>query len=160
MPLGAERCLSIKLTSPAGEDTKTPVKVAAVALGANLVFSLLFMGPLAHGGLALALSMASTLQFCLLVFFLKKRMDILDLKPILISTGKCVFGSIVMGIGIFYATHRLGVLDLEADLSHMAPTLAGLILLGALLYFGVTRILGCRELNSILGIMKPKRPLP
>ena len=141
------------------QDTKTPVKVAAVALGANLIFSLLFMGPLEHGGLALALSLASTLQFCLLVFFLKRRLDILNLKPILISTGKCVFGSIVMGIGIFYASHRLGVFDLDADLRHLVPNLAGLILLGVLLYFGVTWILGGRELKSILDIVKPKQPL-
>jgi putative peptidoglycan lipid II flippase len=141
------------------QDAKTPVKVAAVALGANLIFSILFMGPLEHGGLALALSLASTLQFCLLVYFLKKRMDILELKPILISTGKCVIGSIVMGIGIFYVTHRFGIIDPDAGLRHLAPNLAGLILLGALLYFGVTWILGCRELRSVIDIVKPKQPL-
>ena len=141
------------------QDAKTPVKVAAVALGANLVFSLLFMRPLELGGLALALSLASTLQFCLLVYFLKKRMNTLQLKPILISTGKYVLGSIVMGIGISYATHRWGVLNQEAGLSHLVLNLAGLILLGALLYFGVTWILGCRELRSMIEILKPKKSL-
>ena len=134
--------------------------MAAVALGANIIFSLLFMGPLDHGGLALALSLASTLQFCLLVFFLKKRMDILDLKPILLSTGKCALGSIVMGVGIFYATQGLGLLDFEAGLGHLIPNLAGLILFSALLYFLVTWILGCRELKSLLHILKPKQPVP
>lgn len=142
------------------QDAKTPVKVAAVALGANLIFSLLFMGPLEHGGLALALSLASTLQFCLLVFFLKKRMDILELKPILISTGKCILGSIVMGLGILYATQGLGLLDPEAGLKNLVPNLAGLILFGIFLYFVATWILGCRELRSILAVLKPKEPLP
>jgi putative peptidoglycan lipid II flippase len=141
------------------QDTKTPVKVAAVALGANVMFSLLFMGPLEHGGLALALSSASTLQFCLLVFFLKRRMEILDLRPVFISTGKSVLGAIVMGIGIYYATHRLGVLNLEAGLAYLAMNLAGLILLGLLLYFGMTWILGCRELRSLMEVLKPRKPL-
>jgi len=43
------------------QDTKTPVKVAAVAMLANIGLSLALMGPLKHGGLALALSLASTL---------------------------------------------------------------------------------------------------
>ena len=141
------------------QDTKTPVKVAAVALGANVMFSLLFMGPLEHGGLALALSSASTLQFCLLVFFLKRRMEILDLRPVFISTGKSVLGAIVMGIGIYYATHRLGVLNLETGLAYLALNLAGLILLGLLLYFGMTWILGCRELRSLMEVLKPRKPL-
>jgi putative peptidoglycan lipid II flippase len=141
------------------QDAKTPVKVAAVALGANLIFSLLFMGPLKHGGLALALSSASTLQFCLLVFFLKKRIDILDLKRILVSTGKFVVGAIVMGLGIYYANHRLGGVDLENGLRPLVLNLSGLILFGALVYFGVTWILGCRELRSMVGILRPKKPL-
>ena len=55
------------------QDTKTPVKVAFVALLANLLFSLLLMGPLKHGGLALALSLASALQYGLLVFLFKQK---------------------------------------------------------------------------------------
>ena len=141
------------------QDAKTPVKVAAVALGANLVFSLLFMRPLELGGLALALSLASTLQFCLLVYFFRKRMDILQLKPILIPTGKYLIGSIVMGLGIYYVDHRLGGLNLENGLRMLILYLAGLILFGAFLYFGVTWILGCRELRSIVGIWRSKKPL-
>lgn len=141
------------------QDTKTPVKVAAVALGANVVFSLLFMGHLEHGGLALALSLASTLQFCLLVFYLKRRMEILRLKPVMRSTAKSVLGAILMGVGIYYAIHRLGVLNSEIGLSHLIPNLAVLILLGSLLYFVITWILGCRELRSLVEVLKPKKPL-
>ena len=111
------------------------------------------MGPLKHGGLALALSSASTLQFCLLIFLLKRRVGILDLKPILLSTGKFILGAMVMGAGIFYAYHRSGGLTLGV------PKLIGIILLGTLLYFGVTWMLGCRELKSIVGILRPKKPV-
>jgi putative peptidoglycan lipid II flippase len=49
------------------QDTRTPVKVATVAMLANFLFGVLLMGPLQHGGLALALSLASALQFWILL---------------------------------------------------------------------------------------------
>ncbi|MDZ7699996.1 MAG: murein biosynthesis integral membrane protein MurJ [Deltaproteobacteria bacterium] len=67
------------------QDTKTPVKVAVITVLFNLGFSLLFMGPLKHGGLALALSMASMIQFCLLIFFLKRKIDLGDMRPVFVS---------------------------------------------------------------------------
>ena len=50
------------------QDTKTPVKIAVVALVANMLLSAAFMlwTPLAHGGLALATSLASMLNISLL----------------------------------------------------------------------------------------------
>ena len=57
----------------AQQDTKTPVKLMAVTVVINLVFSLLFIGPLKHGGLALANSIASLVNTVLLTWFLNKR---------------------------------------------------------------------------------------
>ena len=45
--------------SYAREDTRTPVRVAAVALGVNVAAALLLTGPLGHVGIALALSLSS-----------------------------------------------------------------------------------------------------
>ncbi|HYT89611.1 MAG TPA: murein biosynthesis integral membrane protein MurJ, partial [Gemmataceae bacterium] len=47
------------------QDTRTPVLVAALALGANVALSLLLMGPLAHAGLALATSLSAILNVTL-----------------------------------------------------------------------------------------------
>jgi len=138
------------------QDTKTPVKVAIVAMAVNLMFSLLLMGPLKHGGLALALSLASTIQFCLLVFFLRRKMGVLDLRPILISAGKCIFASLIMGLGLHYVRTQWWVSNPEAGIWGLAVHLTGLILLGVVIYVIITAILGCRELKSISGIFKPK----
>ncbi|HEY4485565.1 MAG TPA: murein biosynthesis integral membrane protein MurJ, partial [Nitrospiria bacterium] len=43
------------------QDTRTPVKIAAAAMAANVALSLLLMRPLAHGGLALATSLSAVL---------------------------------------------------------------------------------------------------
>ena len=55
------------------QDTKTPVKVAVIALGVNAISGLLLMGWLRHAGLALALSLASAVQFVCLAVFLRKK---------------------------------------------------------------------------------------
>jgi putative peptidoglycan lipid II flippase len=130
------------------QDTKTPVKAAIVALVANLILSLLLMGPLRHGGLALALSLASSLQLCLLIFFLKRRIVEWDLTPILISAG-------VMGVGIYYAYSHGWVPNPELGIGHLVFRLSGLVCMGVFIHFVVAWILGCPELSSMWAIFKP-----
>lgn len=72
----------IKIFAPAffaDQDTKTPVKIGIVAVFANMIFSVVFIGafhllqlPL-HGGLALATTAASFVNAGLLYYFLHKR---------------------------------------------------------------------------------------
>ncbi len=80
------------------QDTKTPVKVAVAALTMNIILSLLLMKPLLHGGLALANATASSINFLLLFFFLKKKLKRVDTKRILNSFMKVTFASIIMGM--------------------------------------------------------------
>lgn len=137
------------------QDTKTPVKAAIVALVANLILSLLLMGPLRHGGLALALSLASSLQLCLLIFFLKRRIVEWDLTPILISAGKSLLASVVMGVGIYYAYSHGWVPNPELGIGHLVFRLSGLVCMGVFIHFVVAWILGCPELSSMWDIFKP-----
>lgn len=137
------------------QDTKTPVKVAAVAMVAHLVFSLILMGPLKHGGLALSLSVASTLHFCLLVFLLHRKLGSLALKPVAITACKSLFASSVMGLGI-YAIYASWFAEMRGvGLLQVTAQVAGLVLAGAFIYFAVTRIMGCEELASVTDIFRP-----
>jgi putative peptidoglycan lipid II flippase len=137
------------------QDTKTPVKVAIVAAVANLVFSLAFMGPLKHGGLALALSLASSLQFCLLVFFFKRKVPIGKLRAVLVSVSKSILAAASMGVGIYclYSTW----LSTHSSDGFWAVTikLGALLLAGIAMYFLVARVIGCRELGSLLDMLRP-----
>src|SRR5512140_2210161 len=54
------------------QDTKTPVKLAAIDMASNLLLSLALMGPMRHSGLALANALASGINFLLLGYFLRK----------------------------------------------------------------------------------------
>lgn len=74
--LGLPAFVLIKVLAPnyfARQDTKTPVKIALVALVLNVILNLLLMGPLAHVGIALASAIAAWLNALLLAFGLYQR---------------------------------------------------------------------------------------
>jgi putative peptidoglycan lipid II flippase len=54
------------------QDTRTPVRIAIIAMVANMTLNLLFIIPLQHTGLALATSLAALLNAALLYFGLRK----------------------------------------------------------------------------------------
>jgi putative peptidoglycan lipid II flippase len=67
--LGLVAFMAIKVLAPgyySRQDTRTPVRIAVIAMLANMLLNLLLMLPLAHAGLALA----TTLSACLNAFLL------------------------------------------------------------------------------------------
>ncbi|WP_166266437.1 murein biosynthesis integral membrane protein MurJ [Marinobacter caseinilyticus] len=65
----------IKVLAPgyfARQNTRTPVKIGIIAMGANMVFNLVLIFPLAHAGLALATSISAWLNAGLLWRGLKR----------------------------------------------------------------------------------------
>jgi putative peptidoglycan lipid II flippase len=91
------------------QDTRTPVMVAAVALGANIALSLLLMGPLRHAGLALATALSAILNMGLLVIFLARRLGPFGWESILRSHARVLLASVpiivtclwVAGLGVW-----------------------------------------------------------
>ena len=139
------------------QDTKTPVKVAVIALVVNLTLSLVLMGPLKHGGLALALSIASSVQFVLLIIFLKKKTSVLNLRPVLISVSRSVLAAALMGLGVYYSHSRWLTAGEGTSLSGMVINLSTLIVIGIIIYFAAARVLGCTEIASIMGMLSRKK---
>ncbi|MBI5027056.1 MAG: murein biosynthesis integral membrane protein MurJ [Nitrospirae bacterium] len=80
------------------QDTRTPVKVAVLSVLSNVVFSFLLMGPLKHGGLAFANALASSINFILLFYLLRKKLGRIDGRNILRSFSKILFASSLMGL--------------------------------------------------------------
>ena len=137
------------------QDTKTPVKVAVVALFVNFIAALTLMGPLKHGGIALALSISSSVQFCLIILFLKRKIRVVKLSSVLKSVLKSASASVVMGFGVFYLHTRWLVINSTAGLSTMIINLAILVAAGIIIYIIVARILGCTELASVKEMFLP-----
>ena len=73
--VGVLTFMLIKVLAPgffARQDMKTPVTIAMICMGANMVFNLILIWPLAHVGLALATSMSALLNAGLLWWGLRK----------------------------------------------------------------------------------------
>ena len=72
------------------QDTRTPLKIGLVCLGANVVFIAILIQPLKHGGLALATSLSSTLNLILLFWKLNSKIGKMDMtKNIRVSSEGC-----------------------------------------------------------------------
>jgi putative peptidoglycan lipid II flippase len=55
-------------------DTRTPVAISVAAMALNVVLSLILIRPLAHGGLALSNTVATTLELMGMMFFIRRRL--------------------------------------------------------------------------------------
>jgi len=136
-------------------DTRTPVMGAFVAVTVNTSLSLLLMGPLKHGGLALATATASAVNMSLLLFLFRRRMGRIGAKKIFKSAIKIVLAAAVMGVVCYY----IGRGDLWALSGHTvkkgaivgAAITAGLAVYSLILYF-----LGSEELSFITNMLRRK----
>ena len=73
--LGVPAFCAIKITLSAfysRKDMKTPVKISFLCIFLNLILNVILMFPMQQGGLALATVISSTVNNCLLLYFLKK----------------------------------------------------------------------------------------
>jgi putative peptidoglycan lipid II flippase len=80
------------------QDTKTPVKIAVIAMTVNVILSLLLMKPLKHSGLALANAIASSVNFTFLFIMLRKKLGRIEGKKIVMSFIKISLASAVTGL--------------------------------------------------------------
>ena len=127
------------------QDTKTPVKIASLAFAFNLLFSLLLMRPLGHGGLALSLSLSSTIQALSLAIMLKKKIGIAPFTGSFMELFKYLASALCMGILLLYLK-----IFLKTYLSmNSILMLFVLVISGALIYVSGLYLLRCRGVEVI-----------
>ena len=156
--LGLCAFAGIKVIVPAYyslQDTKTPVKIGIYSMLLNIVLNLILMGPLQHGGLALATSISALLNVLLLVYFLKKRLGLIGGRLILISTLKLALSSTLMGIQIYYCD--LTFYDPLASLGERVFVLLGCIFTGIFTFGFLSYLMKNDELIFLLSLFKNRR---
>lgn len=92
-----------KILSPAFyslKDTKTPVIVAFFVMISYIGLSLFLMKSLRVGGIALALSLSSLLNFVLLFFLLQKKIGVIKKSDVIVSAGKSLFFAVLMAVAV------------------------------------------------------------
>ena len=141
------------------KDTKTPAWAAFIAFIANLIFSLILMGPLKHGGLALATTLSSLVNLGILIWFLRKKLGRIGLREVSISILKISLASIIMGLGLYWLVMRDGSAIKEfisrVSIGYQdAIILAISVTLGMGIFFIASYVLKAQELDSFLDIIK------
>lgn len=137
------------------QDTKTPVKIAAIGMLSNIFFSLMLMGPMKHSGLAFANALASGINFSLLFFFLRRKVQRVDARRIMKSFVKTVLASIIMGISGWVLLH--GEIWQQAGNSFQKTGyLSGTVVVCCALYIGCSYLLKNEEMVFVSGNLKKR----
>ena len=147
----------IKIIAPAFyslQDTKTPAKIGIYSMILNTVLNLLLMGPLQHGGLALATSIAALFNVALLIYYLRKRLGLMGGKKILRSTLKMALAALAMGI-ITYLGRENFYYNSDPLLIRMF-VLAACISIGMLVYALLSHFMRNEEWRFLLDLTKKK----
>lgn len=127
-------------------DTKTPFAFASLGMVAHVVFSLLLREPMGVGGLALAMSLAATLETGGLLLALLRRLDGFDWKELVTSGLRTLAATVVMAGAV------QGVLAATAGIEGTPGsivTLAAGMVLGSASYAGTAVVLRCPELQTL-----------
>jgi putative peptidoglycan lipid II flippase len=148
----------IRITVPAffaQKDTKTPVYVAfcAFIINAVLGYLLSFRFELNHLGLALASSVSSIFNICLLLYFIDKKIVRIEITGLLKYMSKIVIIGLIMGISVFKISQF-------ADWSQSDITLEKVFALGLCISVGLfiysilSKLLKIEEFDKIIKIIR------
>jgi putative peptidoglycan lipid II flippase len=145
----------VKVVAPAFfslKDTRTPVVIGIVIMAANTALSLLLMGSLRVGGLALALSLSQILNFVLLLVWLERKVGPTDRGRWLAAAARAAVAAAVMGASLRLAWPALGVDG--GPFAVRAAALSGAILSGIAVYLGLLRIISPADFRSVVGLLR------
>jgi putative peptidoglycan lipid II flippase len=138
-------------------DTKTPVYVALTSFFLNIFLNALFLFPqvfykrFQNGGPALATSIATFFDFCILFAIFRLRYGPLGSFAILRSLGKISLCSLLMGAGCLVANHYINYTLSYAFFVQLVIFIA-VITAATLVYIGLTWVFKCPEIEEVYGI--------
>jgi putative peptidoglycan lipid II flippase len=156
--LGLPAFAAVKLIVPAfysTQDTRTPVRVAILAMLANVllnvVFLFYFFAKLKNGGPALASALAGYFNVFALFVVFRLRFGRLGTRDVAVSLGKIVACASVMGV-VCWGALKYSQFD---SIEHFLPRLLvfiGLIASATLTYLGLAWAFRCDEISEVYGI--------
>ncbi|MDY0004391.1 MAG: murein biosynthesis integral membrane protein MurJ, partial [Polyangia bacterium] len=138
------------------EDSRTPVKVAALSLLVYIAGGLALMWPLRHFGLALAISISSVVNFLVLLALLRRRLGRLGLRALLSSGLKATLASLVMGASAWGVCQLLGRPGFGRGWPRVGVVLASVMVAGVV-YFGTAVLLRSPEVGELRSALGRRR---
>ena len=158
--LGLPAFVLIKAFMPgffAREDTKTPMRFAAVSVAVNITIALTLFPKIGERGIAMAELAAGWTNCALLYFTLRKRghwdNDPALWRRIIMLT----LSAVIMGVALYFGVQFFGsALSSEAGFAGRTSTLFGLIVAGGIVYIACAVITGGADVAFIKRSLKRK----
>jgi len=139
-------------------DTRTPMKIAIMAMVVDVFLAFALIWPLKEGGLALANTLSSTMNACALMVALRGRIKTIGGTQLLASAVRTVTASLAMGVVCWLAwwlvAARLTDLNFTTKLLHVAIPAA----VGVLAYGIAAFALRAPEIHALLALVRRKKP--
>ncbi len=137
------------------QDTRTPVMVAFIAFLFNLLFSLLLMGPLKHGGLALASTLSALINMGMLYLFLKRKIGYFGGRRIALTGGKTLLATIPMIIAAWWGVSQVDW-SLAGHKILKGAALGGTILSGIVIFMAGAYLLRIEEVSDATDMLRKR----
>lgn len=136
------------------QDTRTPVKTATISIAANILLGMALMGPMKHCGLALATTLASTLNLVLLVAVLRSKLGVIRWRLIFSSCLKTLVASGVMAVFVVPVCRTLAAGETLTDGWRLLLGI-GTAISGGIIVFSVAAwLLKIPEWQKMAGLVK------
>ena len=135
------------------QDTRTPMLNGIFAVGLNIVLNFILIKSMAHSGLALATSIATTVTTGSLIYGLKKKIGSLGLSKLVKCGFKSLISSLVMGVLVYLTYYPLESKVLGNTMLELA-VLLGVISLGAAVYLIIIYLLKVDEIGWFVNLFK------
>jgi putative peptidoglycan lipid II flippase len=139
----------------ARKDTATPVRVSALALGVNLGLCFLLVGPLGHGGLALATSAASYVNLIVLYVLHRRRLGAADESRLALSLLRTSAAAAVMAVAC-WLLHREFLVE-APNFGLLLAAFVATIALGVGVFLATAWLLRAEELGEFYTLLTGRR---
>jgi putative peptidoglycan lipid II flippase len=137
------------------KDTKTPVITAFIAFILNLCLSLALMGPLKHGGLALATTLSALGNMLMLLWFLTRKVGSFGGRGIMVTGLKSLVATVPMTAAVLFAC-TFADWSLAGHKMLKSAVLGGAILSGTCIYMLAARLLRSEEVFAAVSMLRKK----
>jgi putative peptidoglycan lipid II flippase len=134
-------------------DTRTPVKISVLAVALNVLVSVVLMMFMGVGGLALATTIALTVNMVVLMELLRRKLGPMGFTGLARSFARVLAASLVMGLAVWGLDSYLQPHLAEGTIALALRVGAG-VLLGATVYLAAAAAVRLPELGEVWAVMK------
>lgn len=137
------------------QDTWTPVILGIIAMVVNIVAMVLLVGPLAHGGLAFATTIAAFVNMLLLFYLLRRKLKQMDGWAMFWTSLKSLVASLFMAGVIWVWMEWLTPLIGVRTLGSLVVLITGTAI-GAAVFAVMAKLLRMQEFEQVMGLVRRK----